>query len=36
MLPSLPKRCTVCGRVMTEEEAKWLCPFCGREEEKAN
>jgi len=36
MLPNLPKRCLVCGRVMTEEETKWTCEFCGKEEEKAS
>lgn len=36
MLPSLPRRCPVCGRVMTEEEAKWTCEFCGRVDDKSN
>lgn len=34
VLSNLPKRCPVCGRVMTEEEDRWTCGFCGKEEEK--
>ena len=28
---TLPKRCDVCGRVMTETESGWACPYCGKE-----
>ena len=36
MLPKLPERCSVCGRVMQESETEYTCPFCGRGEGKAS